>query len=163
MIQEHSRQVPRQTGISFKQEALFMTYLTAPTAAPAVMAFFTETTSRNYAQNDNVMWVKTGGSSSITISAGEVITLPAGFVWAITTQIPLKQDADREFILWDGSAEYPNSQRLAITASDTGSRMSFNVLSTETGSKSFSWRYTSPTTYTVAAYDSGMQIVGVLK
>jgi hypothetical protein len=127
------------------------------------MAFFTDTASRNYAQNDNVSWVRTGGSSAITISAGGVVTLPQGYVWAISTQIPLKQDADREFILWDGSAEYSNSQRLAITDNDTGSRMSFNILSTEAGSKSFSWRYTSPTTYTVAAYDSGMQIVGVPK
>lgn len=141
-----------------------MTYVnTAPPADPAIMAFFTDTASRNYAQNDNVSWVRTGGSSAITISAGGVVTLPQGYVWAISTQIPLKQDADREFILWDGSAEYSNSQRLAITDNDTGSRMSFNILSTEAGSKSFSWRYTSPTTYTVAAYDSGMQIVGVPK
>jgi hypothetical protein len=127
------------------------------------MALFTGTSSTNYAQNDNVVWVKAGGSSSITISAGGQVTLPAGYVWAITTQIPLKQDADREFILWDGSAEYADSQPLSITANDTGSRMSFNILSTQGGSKSFSWRYTSPTTYTVAADDAGMQIVGVPK
>lgn len=125
------------------------------------MAFFTWTSSQTVNTNQLVSWAKTGGSSAITVSSG-TITLPAGYVWSITTQILLAQDATREFILWDGSAEYSGSQRLAITTIDTGSRIAFNILSTEAGSQTVAWRNTQAS-YVISPYDLGMQIIGVPK
>lgn len=139
-----------------------MTYLnTTPSAKPAVMAFFLVSTNQSIANGALVGWTKTGGSSLITVSSGTV-TLPGGYVWAITTQILLPQDATRQFILWDGSAEYTGSQRLEITTTDTGLRMSHNLLSTETGPKTIAWQNTQ-TTQAIDALDAGMQIIGVAK
>lgn len=125
------------------------------------MAFFTWTSAQTVGTSALVSWTKTGGSSSITVSSGTV-TLPAGYVWSITTQILLEQDATREFILWDGSAEYSGSQRLGITTGDTGSRMAFNILSTETGALTIAWRNTQAS-YSIGSLDAGMQIIGVPK
>lgn len=125
------------------------------------MAFFTWTSTQTVGTNQLVSWTKTGGSSSITVSSGTV-TLPSGYVWSITTQILLEQDATREFILWDGSAEHSGSQRLGITTGDTGSRMAFNILSTEAGSQTIAWRNTQAS-YAISAYDLGMQIIGLPK
>lgn len=139
-----------------------MTYVnTTPAGAPAVMAFFIGSSNQIVPQNNLVQWTKSGGSSLITVSSGTV-TLPAGYVWAITTQILLAQDQVREFILWDGSAEYSGSQSLNIEQNETGSRIAFNVLSTESGPKTIAWRNTQ-VSYTIAALDTGMQIVGVPK
>ena len=138
-----------------------MTYVnTIPAAAPAEMAFFIGST-QTVAQNGLVQWTKSGGSSLITVSSGTV-TLPVGYVWAITTQILLAQDQIREFIFWDGSAEYSGSQSLNIEQNETGSRIAFNVLSTESGSKTFAWRNTQ-VSYAINGIDAGIQIVGVPK
>ena len=139
-----------------------MTYVnTIPAAAPAVMAFFIGSSNQTVGQNNLVQWAKSGGSSLITVSSG-TITLPAGYVWAITTQILLAQDQVREFVLWDGSAQYTGSQSLNIEQDETGSRIAFNVLSTEAASKTIAWRNTQ-VSYTINALDTGMQIVGVPK
>ncbi|MGB0141636.1 MAG: hypothetical protein ACPF8W_01035 [Luminiphilus sp.] len=138
-----------------------MTYFNAaPPASSAVMAFFIGS-NQTVVQNGLVQWTKTGGSSLITVSSGTV-TLPEGYVWAITTQILLAQDQIREFIFWDGSAEYSGSQSLNIQQNETGSRIAFNVLSTESGSKTLAWRNTQ-VSYAINGIDAGMQIVGVPK
>ena len=143
-----------------------MTYVNNPPHTPAIMAFFYGGSgSQQVAQNGFVSWAKTGGSSKITISGnGASILLPQGYVWSITTQILLYQNVNREFLMWNllSNVAYAGAQKLAITPNDTGSRIAFNVISTESGDKYFGWKNTQ-SSISIDRLNAGMQIIGVPK
>lgn len=112
------------------------------------------------ANNGLVLWTKDLGSADITISSGTV-TLPAGYIWTIFTQIALTQVTTRSFILWNGSAEYTNARRIELLTTNSGNQMVVNVLDTSAQARTIAWRNTGAS-YALTAPLNALIVVGVL-
>lgn len=107
-----------------------------------------------------VPWVKQSGDADITMDTGEV-TLPAGYIWTLATQIGLNQAAARSFKLYVNGVESTSAVGISAGLSDTANQLVHNVLDSRLAPLTVSWRNAAGSAYTLTAGLNALVILGV--